>query len=150
MRRRNQYQLNLHHLLQLLKPTVAPKPKPVASKPKPISSKPGAGRPARHMAMRNSGNDVTPDELLDKIQSTVDEMLSEFHPVTPSPTPSPIPQPEVQHHDAIPEEPTPSPSPPPPPRLEDVKEEDEEVVEVVKPDVQSHDLVDAVTVNGVS
>ena len=100
--------------------------------------------------MRNGGNDVTPDELLDKIQSTVDEMLSEFHPVTPSPTPSPIPQPEIQHHNAIPEERTPSPSPPPP-RLEDVKEEDEEVVEVVKqPDVRSHDLVDAVTVNGVS
>ena len=95
--------------------------------------------------MRNSGNDVTPDELLDKIQSTVDEMLSEFHPVTPSPTPSPIPQPEVPHHDALP---SPSPSPPPPPRLEDVKEEDEEAVEVL--DAQSHDLVDAVTVNGVS
>ena len=99
--------------------------------------------------MRNGGNDVTPDELLDKIQSTVDEMLSEFHPASPSPTPSPIPQPEIPHHDTIPEEHTPSPSPlPPPPRLEDVKEEDEEALK--HPDVQSRDLVDAVTVNGVS
>ena len=103
--------------------------------------------------MHNGGSDtdVTPDELLDKIQSTVDEMLSEFHPVTPTPSPQPsFPPPpplpadpasqlqELERH--IPEPPKKLSPPPPPPEVQEEEKEEEPML----------DVADAGPVNGVS